>query len=263
MITSAAWDSTRSSCVICRIPAANRAYWIAKIDRNAARGDGPVLDAANVKITSRMGLDPHTTLLDLHATYDSDSVLLYGMRVTEASVGVTLDKMDVAALETYSKLAQSDAGGNDPAAEVGNALAHALASGPSFVLDPLRFRFDGEPFTARLEIATNPAALPASGSVDLDNWLALLPVLRSTATVDVSKKLARDIAVLAAEMRYSDDGMPPEQRRLLADMQAGLMLVTLVSQGMLVDAGDTYRAELRLADGAVTLNGGPLPFDLP
>jgi hypothetical protein len=57
--------------------------------------------------------------------------------------------------------------------------------------------------------------------------------------------------------------MPPEQRRLLADMQAGLMLVTLVSQGMIVDAGDTYRAELSVVDGAVTLNGGPLPFDLP
>src|SRR5262249_51188100 len=129
-------------------------------------------------------------------------------------------------------------------------------------LDPLRFRFDGEPFTAHLEIAANPAALPATG-VDLDNWLALLPALRSTATVDVSKKLARDIAVLISEARFADDGMQPDQRRLLADMQAGLMLVTLISQGMLVDAGDTYRAELRLADGAVTLNGGPLPFDLP
>ena len=131
------------------------------------------------------------------------------------------------------------------------------------MLDPLRFRFDGEPFTARLEIAANPAALPATGSVDPDNWLALLPALRSTASVDVSKKLARDIAVLVAEMRFADDGMPPDQRRLLADMQAGLMLVTLISQGMLVDAGDTYHAELSLADGAVTLNGGPLPFDLP
>ncbi len=131
------------------------------------------------------------------------------------------------------------------------------------MLDPLRFRIDGEPFTAHLEIAANPTALPATGAVDPDNWLALLPALRSTATVDVSKKLAHDIAVLAAETRYTDDGMPADQRRLLADMQAGLMLVTLISQGLLVDAGDTYRAELRLTDGAVTLNGGPLPFDLP
>ena len=131
------------------------------------------------------------------------------------------------------------------------------------MLDPLRFRVDGEPFTARVEIAANPAALPATGSVDLDNWLALLPALRVMATVDVSKKLARDLAMLAAEMRFADDGMAPEQRRLLADMQAGLMLTTLIGQNMLVDTGDTYRAELRLDDSGVTLNGGPLPFDLP
>jgi uncharacterized protein YdgA (DUF945 family) len=230
---------------------------------DAARGDEPVLDAANVRIASKVGLDPRAALLDLHATYDSDSVQLYGTRVAEASVGVALAKIDVAALETYLKLAQTDGGGNDPAAEVGRALTRALAAGPSFVLDPLRLRIDGEPFTARVEIAANPAALPATGSVEPDNWLALLPALRTKADVDVSKKLARDIAVRAAEMRFADDGMPPDQRRLLADMQAGLMLVTLVSQGMLVDAGDTYHAELSLADGAVTLNGGPLPFDLP
>jgi uncharacterized protein YdgA (DUF945 family) len=230
---------------------------------DAARGSNPVLDAANVRIASKVGLDPRATLLDLHATYDSDSVLLYGTRVAEASVGVALDKVDVAALATYLRLAQTDGGGSDPAAEVGRAIARALAAGPSFVLDPLRFRLDGEPFTARLEIAANPAALPAAGSVDPDNWLALLPALRSTATVDVSKKLARQIAVLTAEMRFVDDAMSPDQRRLLADMQAGLMLVTLVSQGMLVDAGDTYHAELSLTDGAVTLNGGPLPFGLP
>ena len=230
---------------------------------DAERGDGPVLDAANVKIASKVGLDPHTTLLDLHATYDSESVLLYGTRVADASVGIALDKIDVAAFDTYLRLLERVSVGADSAAEVGKALAHTLAAGPSFTIDPLRFRIDGEPFTAHLEIAANPATFAATGSVDLDNWLALLPALRSTVTVDVSKKLAREMAALTAEMRYVDDGMPPEQRRLLADAQAGLMLVTLISQGILVDAGDTYRAELRLADGTLTLNGGPLPFDLP
>ena len=229
---------------------------------DAERGDSPVLDAANVKIATKVGLDPHTTLLDLHAAYDSESLLLYGTRVADASVGITLDKIDVAALDRYLRLTERVSLGADSAIEVGEALAQTLAAGPSFTIDPLRFRIDGEPFTARLEVGTNPAAF-AAGSVDLDNWLALLPALRSSATLDVSKKLARDIAVLTAEMRYVDDGMPPQQRRLLADAQAGLMLVTLTSQGILVDAGDTYRAELRLADGALTLNGGPLPFDLP
>jgi uncharacterized protein YdgA (DUF945 family) len=215
---------------------------------DAERGNSPVLDAANVRIGSKVGLDPHTTLLNLHATYDGESLLLYGTRIADANVGISLDKVDVAALDTYSRLLERISVGADSAAEVGKALAHTLAAGPSFTIDPLRFRIDGEPFTAHL---------------DLDSWLALLPALRSTVNVDVSKKLAREIAVLTAEMRYVDDTMPPEQRRLLADAQAGLMLVTLTSQGILVDTGDTYRAELRLADGAVTLNGGPLPFDLP
>jgi uncharacterized protein YdgA (DUF945 family) len=230
---------------------------------DAERGNSPVLDAANVRIGSKVGLDPHTTLLNLHATYDGESLLLYGTRIADANVGISLDKVDVAALDTYSRLLERISVGADSAAEVGKALAHTLAAGPSFTIDPLRFRIDGEPFTAHLEIAANPAAFAATDSVDLDSWLALLPALRSTVNVDVSKKLAREIAVLTAEMRYVDDTMPPEQRRLLADAQAGLMLVTLTSQGILVDTGDTYRAELRLADGAVTLNGGPLPFDLP
>jgi hypothetical protein len=36
-----------------------------------------------------------------------------------------------------------------------------------------------------------------------------------------------------------------------------------VSQGILEDAGETYRAELRLTDGVLTLNGAALPFGLP
>jgi len=69
--------------------------------------------------------------------------------------------------------------------------------------------------------------------------------------------------VLASQMRLGDNSLAPEQRRQLAEAQAGLILVTLVSQGILVDAGDTYRVEMRLADGALTLNGTPLPFGLP
>jgi uncharacterized protein YdgA (DUF945 family) len=230
---------------------------------DAARGGDPVIDAANVRIASKVGLDPGATLLNLHATYDSDSVLVYGTRLADASIGVTLDKVDVAALETYLHAAQPDASATDSTADLGGALERGLAAGPGFTLDPLRFSVDGEPFTARLEIATNPAALPPAGSFDPDNPAALLPALRSAATIDVSKKLAREIAVLATELRYGDGGMPREQGRLLADAQAGLILVTLVGQGILEDAGETYHVELRLADGALTLNGAPLPFELP
>jgi uncharacterized protein YdgA (DUF945 family) len=37
----------------------------------------------------------------------------------------------------------------------------------------------------------------------------------------------------------------------------------LVGQGVLVEDGDVYRSSLDYTDGALTLNGSPLPFGLP
>jgi uncharacterized protein YdgA (DUF945 family) len=36
-----------------------------------------------------------------------------------------------------------------------------------------------------------------------------------------------------------------------------------VGQGVLIEDGDGYRTAFRYADGALTLNGNPLPFGLP
>ena len=223
----------------------------------------PVLDADNVRIASKIGLDPGETLLNLHSSYDVDSLFVDGTRVTGASLGIEVDKLDVAALEAYMDAERAEASGIAPSAERRPALERGLAAGPSLVLDPVRFRLNEEPFTARVELGTNPAALPPAGSFDPEDPTALLPALRGVATVDVSKKLAREIAVLVTELRYGDGSLAPEQARLLAEAQAGLILVTLVSQGILEDGGDTYRTELRLADGALTLKGTALPFGVP
>lgn len=230
---------------------------------DAARGPSPVFDVDNVRIASKIGIDPSGALLDVHATYDVDSVFVDGTRVADASLGLAIDKLDAAALEAYLDAARTEASGQGPSAERKSALERALVAGPSLVLDPVRFRVNEEPFTARGEVAANPAALPPAGTFDPEDPAAVLPALRSVVTVDVSKKLAHEIAVLATELRYGDGSLAQEQGRLLAEAQAGLILVTLVGQGILEDAGETYRAELRLADGALTLNGSPLPFALP
>jgi uncharacterized protein YdgA (DUF945 family) len=49
----------------------------------------------------------------------------------------------------------------------------------------------------------------------------------------------------------------------MAEAQSGLMLAMLVGQGVLVEDGDGYRTSLDYTDGALTLNGSPLPFGLP
>ena len=231
---------------------------------DAARGPMPVFAADNVRIASKIGLDPNEALLNLHATSDMDSVFVDGTRVTDASLGVAIEKLDTVALEAYLEAAHGEANGPAPKLTLKPALERALRAGPSLVLDPVRLRVNEEPFTARVEVTENPAALPPTGKFDPEDPAALLPSLRSVATIDVSKKLAREIAVTATEQRYGgDDSLPPQERRLLAEAQAGLMLVMLVGQGILEDAGDTYRAEIRLTDGALTLNGAALPFGLP
>ena len=230
---------------------------------DAARGPTPVFDASKLRVASKIGVDPSNALLDLHATYDIDSVLVDNTQIAAASVGVALDKLDTAALAAYLEAARAEASGAAPNDDVKPVLARGLAAGPSLVLDPLRFTVNGEPFTAHVELAANPAALPAAGTFDPEDPAAVLPALRSVATVDVSKKLARQIAVLTTELRYGTDSSASPQERMLAEAQAGLILVTLVSQGILVDAGETYRAELRLMDGTLTLNGEALPFGLP
>jgi uncharacterized protein YdgA (DUF945 family) len=91
-----------------------------------------------------------------------------------------------------------------------------------------------------------------------------MALLDSRAELDVSKVLAQRLATLAMRMQMAGDpSIPPQQAEYMAEAQAGLILVTLVAQGVLTDTGDAYRAELRFADGALALNGRPLPFGLP
>jgi len=230
---------------------------------DATRGPMPVFDASKLRVASKVGADPSNALLEVHASYDVDSVFVDGTRIADASVGVALGKIDGAALAAYLEASRAEATGAAPSADLKAALARALAAGPSLVLDPVRFTVNEEPFTAHVELAANPAALPPAGTFDPEDPAAVLPALRSVATVDISKKLAREIAVLATELRYGSDSPASAQERLLAEAQAGLILITLVSQGIIEDAGETYRAELRLTDGTLTLNGTELPLGLP
>ena len=93
--------------------------------------------------------------------------------------------------------------------------------------------------------------------------MILLAVLNGNADFHMSKALARRLATVAATMQFSrDPSVTPDQWKYLAEAQSGLLLVTLVSQGMLVEDGDNYSVALRYAGGTLTVNGKLLPFGL-
>jgi uncharacterized protein YdgA (DUF945 family) len=146
---------------------------------------------------------------------------------------------------------------------LGPHLERALQAAPSLTLDPIRFRYDDEPFDGRVEITTNTPQLPAAGTLSFDNPLFILGLLNVDANLQVSKALAAELATLSAKMQLgSDPSIPLDQLDYMAEAQSGLMLTMLIGQGVLVEDGDGYRTSVQLTNGAVTLNGNPLPFGL-
>jgi uncharacterized protein YdgA (DUF945 family) len=141
-------------------------------------------------------------------------------------------------------------------------LERALRAGPSLTLDPIRFRYDDEPFEGRVEVTTNPARLPPAGTLSLDNPLLFMSLVNTKADLSMSKTLAAQIATLVARMQLAqaDPTIPPEQLDYMAEGQSGLMLTLLIGQGVLIEEGELYRTSIDFTDGSMTLNGNPLPF---
>jgi uncharacterized protein YdgA (DUF945 family) len=225
----------------------------------------PRFEAANLTFDSAVDLDARKELLDARASYAVESLLVDGTRVADARVGLAFRSIDVAAMEGYFAAMEelqrpANAGIDQALGALRPLLERALEASPSFALDPVRFSLDDEPFVGRLEIATDPS--PAR-SVDPQSPAALLDLFTTTAEVEISKKLAQRLALLAALRYVGEAGLPPDQLRNLAEAQSGIFLLTLVSQGILTDTGGGYHANLGLADGALTVNGNVLPFGLP
>jgi uncharacterized protein YdgA (DUF945 family) len=238
---------------------------IAATDPNL--GNEPLFAADRLKMTSDATVDAAGALLDMKVTYGADRLRLADNEIGDAALGLALHNLDVATLQKYADATRELAAGpaRDPQTVLAALAPHikrALMAAPSLVLEPVDFKLQGEPFQGRVEITTNPAQLPPGDAIDLEP-AALLALVNGNADVRLSKTLARRFATIAAAMQFgADPGVPPEQLQYLAEAQSGLLLATLVSQGMLVEDGELYRVALRYADGALTVNGNALPFGL-
>jgi len=241
-------------------------FSVASISAAPAQSTTPMFEAANLRMTSDVDIDAAGELLEMRVSYDIDSARFVDNEVTAGSLGLRVQKLDVAAVEAYGTIASDAAAGVDPeeiAAQLGPHLERALRAGPSLTFDPIRFRYDGEPFEGRIEVTTNPARLPPAGTLTIDNPLLMLSVVNTKADLTMSKTLAGQLATLAARMQLgSDPTIPPDQLAYMAEAQSGLMMTMLVGQGVLIEEGDGYRTSLDYTDGSLTLNGNPLPFGL-
>lgn len=229
----------------------------------------PLFELENLNTTSSASLDPTGAELEMQMTYSVDALRAEGMAFTDVNLGVALHKIDVAAMKAYfdnASLLSDDRDSPERAAMLAALtplVARALAGNPSLVLNPVRFTLNDEPFDAHAEFTTDPAALPPPGALDLEDPGLWLAVVKSQATVKISKLLAKQLAVVAVQTRLANDmPLPPEQLHSLAEAQAGLVLAALAGQGMLRNDGDSYLSDIKVADGLLTVNGRPLPLGL-
>jgi len=237
---------------------------------DATAGAQPMFEANQLRVGSKMTINDDATLADMSVDYRLRKVRFADTTVDDAVLALGLRNLDVAAFEAYAAAVRDlTASGNIEdsgtlLAAVAPQIERAFAAGPVLSLDPIGFALDGEPFMGKIEVATNTARLPPAGSASFDNPLLLLGLVDSTAELTVSKPLALRLAKTVVSTQLASSGqMPPDQVEYMAEAQSNLMIGMLAGQGMLVEDGDAYRTAVRFADGALTVNGNPLPFGLP
>lgn len=217
-----------------------------------AFGTRTLLATSGLRLAGAAAAGTRETLRNLSLGLSADSLEVADWDVTAAELELDLRNIDSAVIEQYTTLARL---GNAPDAEP--FLRELLAAGPELELDPLRLRVDGEELSSTVHVSAKPGATPPVAALDPLAALAWLDAVEARAMLEVAKPLATRIAGLLVTLRQPifDDSVPEPQRRAFAEAQAGLMLATLMAQGLIVDGGSRYRIEIGVVDGSLTVNG--------
>ena len=232
-------------------------------------GTEPLFTAQGFRVGGESALDD-AGRMRIGVTYGAESVVAgTSFNLADAELGITVADLDAEAVRDYYETIQLVMG-QQPAASPDEVLAalvpvfeRLLEGGPNLMLDPIRFAMNGEPFSAKILVDVDPAALPPAATRNYQDpslWIAAATV---TAEAQVSKVLAQDLAQQAMRMQLAGSGDPSlteDDINAQAEAQVGLMLVQLTGMGMLQDGGDSYTTSARFASGTLTVNGTPIPL---
>lgn len=214
-------------------------------------------------------------VLNTSFTYAVDSLLAGETGISEGEIRMAALNVDRAAAERWAEFTRrtaltADSAGVDPEAmeaELSGLIYDFLAADPVLEVDPLRFRYGGDPLTARIRVTTETSILPERGEFDLlapgslGFWTRLFA---AEAEIEATRRLARRLvaesqeSALRTQLRRSGAQLPDEQIEAMAGQQADLLLGSLVEGGFLTQEGDRYVGRLRYEDGQLTANGQAL-----
>ncbi|MEM7080054.1 MAG: DUF945 family protein [Pseudomonadota bacterium] len=215
-----------------------------------------------------IGLDTPDTMGGTFA-YDLDGFTVRNapepVNVSAANLTVGIARVHVDAV-TELQTMQGQLSADDPAANTRLVdLTHTvLSESPSMSL-ATRFVFNDQPFSADLQIGTDPDQLPPRASFSFDNPLLLVPMLKVTLNMSVHEQLAA--AMMAPQLKAQLMAGMPEgtevddaQLDQMVQAQVPMMIGGLTAQGYLTKEGDQLEMNASFDGQQLLLNGQPIPL---
>ena len=194
--------------------------------------------------------------------------------ITDFEIGIQLLNLSIAATESYlswsEQLATVDQ--EDPQAvqqmlkSVSPIVYQIMANSPKWIVSPLRFTANEEPFESDFRMTIDGSKLPAATEFDFTKGWTWHPALGGNANASISEPLATTLAVAStrsqlAEALADQDGFTPEQINEMATNQALIVMEGLVGRGLIQRTDGTLGAQVSWDNGVLLLNGQPMPFD--
>lgn len=234
-------------------------------------GNDPI-EMSGVRFASLAALEDGAW--DTRFDYTSDTVRTPGgQRIDSAALGITVDDLDAGAVnEIQALLERASAGSTTGApavspAQMLSALNRIVAGSPSLEIAPLRFTLNGDTLDANVRLDVRGQGAPVDLAQLAGSPLAWANLVDGAVDATIAKPLARRFAADIARAQLAQqaqEGADAGQDAQLAETQGTLMLVVLVGQGYLEESEDAYSTQIRLTDGAFTVNGESVPlFGVP
>ena len=219
-------------------------------------------------------------LITLEGGYYLDSLTSEGLAdfdqqlvLADARFDLALRDFSVEALEAYyeySRLVAADPRSAPPLIPgVQDMLYLTLSTSPEIILGPAEFVWNGDPFAANVTINIDGSNLAPRDEFNMLDIRSMVDTMTISAYADLTEAMASEIAeqVAQSQIRSSaaaDGTMIAEaDLEVMAENQAIVMLLGLVSQGILISTDDGYHSELDFSGGRLIVNGNEMPFGIP
>jgi hypothetical protein len=202
------------------------------------------------------------------ASFESEDISLH-----EAEVSLVYENLSNQVMNSYMDLILSMPMDDDAAVEAAlmqfalTELPEALLHNPGIALPRVAFTHEGRTFEANARVSIDGQKLPVPVSflrADL-----LIPAVTAEINLDADEELVNDImawqaatSVDASFAQNPEYELTPEMRQTMIDQQASMSLGIAESQGFFLRENGRIKANLRLLDRVLDINGiaMPLPF---